>query len=159
MYHPTDFDSLRPHVDTERDAFVAAAVLPHLPEGQALARIRPEDERVPQEHTAPDTIDEFRRRVAPIAPADNLRRVEYAAPAGHTAIEHKVELTPRPHSIRSYIVGSYDVDLLCPTDNEYDWSTPQTSLSEFGVAGASVLHKIGFLAPDDTYPRKPNLPV
>lgn len=157
MYHPTDFDALMKHVDGERDAFVAAAVLPHLPENQALARIRTEDERVPT-FEKPETIEAFRHRVPTIGGSKNLRRVRPEAPAGHDAIEEQVDLYPEPHRVRSYHVGSYDVDLLCPTDDEYDWSTPQASLSDFG-AGASVLQAIDPFDTDDSYERKPLFPV
>lgn len=165
MFKPTTIDDLTTHVDTERDALVAAAVLPHLPDDEALAVIRTEDERVEPLYTDAEAVEEFRRRVPCIGGASNLRRVTYGAPPGPgDTIEEQVLIEARPHSVRSYEVGAYDVDLILPVDDpdEYDFDdTDQTALSDFGVTTSVIdaVHVGIGSAPESPFERRPVFPV
>lgn len=155
MYHPTDFDDLRSIGLSERDALAAAAMLPHLPDTDALARVIPDDERgapFPRD----DRVDDFADRVPTVGGASNLRRVTVDHDA---APDDKVSIEPTPHGLRSYHVTPVDVDLLGPTDDEYDFEdTDQSLLSDFGFE-SSILTAVGATIRPYQFPRKPRFPT
>lgn len=161
MYHPTTIDDLLRIVDTERQALVAAAVIPNLAGDEALVRIRAEDERPPYfDHDEA----KFRKRAPTIGGVSNLRRVRKIKTTYRTN-DHDVplrfEVEPTPHSIRRYTLGAEAVDVVCPTDDQYDFDdTDQAFLSDFGFEPAAVdaVH-MGVYRTDDTFERKPSFPA
>lgn len=170
MLTPTTIDDIRSIYTNEgdRDVFTVAAVLPHIPDGEALIRVRQTGERVPEVFTDRDELAEFERRVPTVGAAENTYRVEYAAPPGKDTIESKVHLKPRPHNIKLYEVGTYDVDILIPVDSDdsdehaYDFSdTDQTALTDWGVAPSVAEYVLpGYARDDDSgFDRDPVVPV
>lgn len=160
MYHPTTFDDLRKRVDRERDALTAAALLPRLTRDEALAVIRFADTRAPEYKNRPDATREFRRRVPTVGGESNLRRVtkiKTTYKANDHKIPYRYKVRPTPHGIKSYTLGSDNIDLLCPTDGEYNWDTPQTLLSDFG--GRSPILETIDVYPDTDFDRRPLTPV
>lgn len=128
---PTSFEDISKVADTERDAFVAAAVLPHLHPNQALA-VLCNDETAYFDLTDQAIVDEFKRRVPCIGGASNLRRVSVTEKNG----KKQVVLTPRPHAIKTYRFSVADVRLLKPPTADPPEYQPtdhdQTRLSDFG---------------------------
>lgn len=155
---PTDFDDLASVTDTERDALVAAAILPHLPGDDVLVRVKPEDER-PAATDTNEAVDDFVDRVPCVGGASNLRRVTVDSP-DHIPDE-QIDVKPSPHGIKSYRVSEYEVDVLAPTegDDEYDFDdTEQTFLHDFGVE-STILSVVGATIRPYQFPRRPRFPT
>lgn len=156
MYHPTTFEDLRKRTDTERDALIAAAFLPNLPGDEVLVRVDG------SRFDPSDDLETFEERVSTIAGSENLRRVEPDEPPGYASHKEQVVLKPRPHGIgRTYRVGTNEVDLIAPTDSEYDFDdTAQSFLSDFGVGtrATDAVH-LGVRRSDDDFARKPVFPA
>jgi len=150
MYQVEDFDVLRTRLRTEREALVAAAILPNLPDGDALVRVhdRPRYEE-------DDTL-RFLNRSDTIA-GTRLRRVTYDAEG---ATGDKVELTPSPHGAHSYWVSGHDFDAFRIGDEPDFDDTDQAFLSDFGFEPRVVdaVH-MGVYRTDDTFERKPSFPA
>jgi hypothetical protein len=155
MYNVEDFDVLRRRL-TEREALVAAAVLPHLSDGEC--RVRVHDVEPPREYERPDDTRKF-KEYTPTLAGTRLRRVEYDEDPPKTQAD-AVELTPAPHSIRWYSVSMHDLDgFQIGDDPDFD-DTDQTFLSDFGVTPSpcDAVH-LGVDQTDDTFERRPVFPV
>jgi len=151
MYQVEDFDVLRTRLRTEREALVAAAVLPHLPDGECLVRVHDRDR-----YECPDDTRKFIESCPTIAGTE-LRRVEYDEDAGKA---DAVELTPSPHPRRSYAVSGHDFDAFRIGDEPDFDDTDQASLSDFGFEPSPIdaVH-LGVTRTDDTFGRKPHFPA
>lgn len=165
MYRPTTIDDLTDVVDTERDALIAAAILPHLPKGDVMLRVRDED-APPTKGSDDGVLETFERRVPTIGGSENLRRCALANQDVDDLGEDDYQATfePVPHGIRSYRLSLYDVDVIAPVENTdaYDFDdTDQTALSDFGVTSSVVEHvHVGIGTPAESpYDRKPLFPV
>lgn len=147
-----------------RDALVAAAILPHLPDGEVLIRVCDEDERPAETGTPEGTLSEFMRRVSTVGGSSNLRRCRTSNMDIEDAddADHEVVFKPEPHGIRTYRLSLYDVDLLHPAysdADEYDFDdTDQALLTDFG-GGSSVLSAVGAQIKPYTFPRRPVFPT
>ena len=150
MYRIEDFDGLRRRL-TEREALVAASILPHLPDGDVLVRVHDRDHY--EEHD--DTL-RFKNRSTTIA-GTRLRRVTFD---GDGATGDKVELTPSPHGAHSYWVSGHDFDAFQIGDDPDFDDTDQTFLSDFGVGPSpcDAVH-LGVARTDDTFERRPVFPA
>lgn len=158
MIRPKTLDDLRTATETERDALVAAAALPHLPDDECLAVVRPVDER-PYPKDNRDSIDEFKRRVPCVGGASNLRRVYTDTKTAKTG---DVIVTPTPHGVGYYSVGEDQFRFLEPADVQYDFDdTDQATLSDFGVTTSPIdyVHRRLRHDADPAYDREPVFPV
>lgn len=162
---PTSIDDLRNIGLSERDALIAAAVLPHLPDGDVLVRVRDDDMPDPIS-SDPDEMRRFKHRTDPDFASTNLRRMRIVDEDPKKSVEVSDELIfePRPHGIASYRLSLYDVDVLFPADDAdaYDFDdTDQAALSDFGVSSSVVEYvHVGIGTPAESpYDRKPVFPV
>lgn len=150
---PTDFETLRTDVPLSyREALVAAAVLPNLPDDEVLIRLTGHGSGY---LTDEDTVEHFKRHHTPIVNGSDVYRV-----ARHEDDDkgHDLVVEPVPHGRRRYKINYGDVRVIKPTDpEEYDFDdTPQATLTDFGDGSPYFLpyYKIG-----GEYDRKPRLPV
>lgn len=155
MYQVEDFDVLRRRL-TEREALVAASVLPHLPDGECLVRVH--DVEPPRRYERPDDTRKF-KEYTPTLAGTRLRRVAYDTDTPDRQAD-AVELTPAPHSIRSYAVSGHDFDAFQIGDDPDFDDTDQAFLSDFGVTTSptDAVH-LGVARTDDTFERRPVFPV
>jgi hypothetical protein len=153
MYRIEDFDVLKRRLQNEREVLVAAAVLPHLPDGECLIRVHDRDR-----YERPNDTERFKHRCPTIA-GTRLRRVEYDGDTPKRQAD-AVELTPSPHAVRSYAISGHDFDGFRAVDDPDFDDTDQTFLSDFGFEPSSVdnVH-LGVSRTDDTFDRKPLFPV
>lgn len=153
MIHPTDLSTLETSHLSEREALVAAAILPHLPDDDALVRIhdRPRYEN-------PDETERFKEK-APTIAGTRLRRVTVDFDAGSPP---EAGIRPSPHGTRTYRVNGHDFHAFrMPDDEDPDFDdTDQAFLSDFGVGPSPIdaVH-LGVARTDDTFERRPVFPA
>jgi hypothetical protein len=149
MIHTNDLTTLRESLLTEREALVAAAVLPSLPANECLVRIHDRDEYENDVATR-----SFLSNTKPIS-GTRLRRVAF----DHKPNDDGVELTPTPHGTRDYTVSGHDFHAFrIGGDPDFD-DTDQTLLSDFGFEPSPVdgVH-LGVEVPEDDFARRPRVP-
>jgi hypothetical protein len=152
MIHATDVPTLRSSHLSEREALVAAAVLPGLPDDDALVWIHDRS----QYET--DETKRFKDQT-PTLSGTRLRRVTVDYDVGNKA---EVGLTESPHGTLTYTVNGHDFHTFeVPEDADPDFDdTDQSFLSDFDVTPSAVdaVH-LGVTRTDHTFERKPVFPV
>lgn len=154
MIQPTEYADLRQYGLTEREALAAAAILPNLPQTNALVALRADQRTNADPWEDPETIDRIRRNETPIVPGGDVYRI--AQPQGDASTH--VVVAPVPHGRREYYVHENDVRFFAPPDPaDTDFETDQTTLSDFGIPSPHFAKTHESMS--SPYDRKPNLPV
>jgi len=151
MIRPTELSDLTDAALTEREALVAASILPGLPDGDVLVRVH---DRTRFES---DDAERFKEQVSPIA-GTRLRRVTIDGDAGSG---EQVDVTASPHGITAYRLSVHDFVAFARPEEAPDFDdTDQTFLSDFGfsTSATDAVH-LGVRRTDDTFERKPVFPV
>jgi len=155
---PKNHDDLRTDIAlSDRAALTVAAVLPNLPTDESLIVLRGSNVFGDGRHfeTDEDTIDDFKRRHAPVCPGSVVYRVTVD---GDEAPGSKAEVTPVPHPFRSYHIVGWDFTELVSLDpDEYSFDdTDQSTLTDFGTPSPyfSASYKL-----TGEWGRNPSLPV
>ena len=142
---------------SDRTALTVAAVLPNLPTDESLIVLRGSVGSPGGRYfeTDEDTIDDFKRRHAPVCPGSVVYR---ATVDGDEAPGSKAEVTPVPHPFRSYHIVGWDFTELVSLDpDEYSFNdTDQLTLTDFGTSSPyfSPSYKL-----TGEWGRNPSLPV
>jgi len=150
---PTTFNALRTDAGLSyRESLVAAAVLPNLPDGEALLYLTGYGSGY---YSDEDAVAHFKAHHTGIVNGSNVYRVAYDS---DTTRETSLYVEVVPHGRRQYEFNYGDFRLLKPTDpDEYDFGDDgQATLTDYG-AGNPYYNP--YEANRDAYDRNPRLPV
>lgn len=160
---PTTIEDLQKYNLSEREAITAAAVLPHLPDGEVLLSFANAPEFGYQ--SAEAERREFRKRATPIVPEGDIYRVSVdVQTTSRGTPTDNIWVEPLPHSLRRYELHAADFWTIAPLarPEDYDFSdTEQSSLSRFGAQSTHLqaVDPIADGGEEPDYERKPTVPV
>lgn len=132
-FTPSSVDDMVDRFGSEREAFVAAAVLPNLPEKQILIRVMADPGDAPPPGYREYDLMSFMNRTYPIA-GTKLYRVKpikgtTTTPNSDTFLRRTFE--PKPHSTRYYELDAADFTAIGYDGTQFD-IRPQRRITEWG---------------------------